>query len=417
MPQVLAQCADQLHSVMVQLRAKQENETADYIEGFFSDTFLKTVIAEKEDEIEALRVFLQLNLKRENAKYSWPVESGKFTKATPLYIASQLGHTEAVKVLLEHNADPNLPSDDKRTPLMIASSSNHPAVVEILLAHKSLDKEARDDKNDSALRYATDRNNIEVLKLLLEAGLNPNQAGENGWTCLLVACYDNYLEVASLLLKHGANPYLVEKHKKNCLMMAAQNGHTETVSMLLNSEYVDVRRIINERTKQEWTALALAYDHPEVVELLLKHGADPNIATDDGWTPLMLACQRKGVPASVELLLRYHPNLDHTNNLGMSAYGLARWNNLNDIMETLEKAGAKKRLLVGDVTKSVLQLKPMLSIAKKLGYRKGIAQQILYNDSMLCMYTHIESKPIDEPTKGTESLKPGEQQPVPKKGI
>ena len=59
----------------------------------------------------------------------------------------------------------------------------------------------------------------------------------------------------------------------------------------------------------------------------------------------------------------------------------------------------------------------MLSIAKKLGYRKGIAQQILYNDSMLCMYTHIESKPIDEPTKGTESLKPGEQQPVPKKGI
>ena len=371
MTQVLAQCADQLHRVMVQLRDRQEKEIADYIEGFFRDSFLKTV--EVEDEIEALRVLLQLR-RDPNVKYPCTLDPKKPTKATPLYIASQLGHTEAVKVLLEHNADPNLPSDDKRTPLMIASSSNHPAVVELLLAHKSLNKEVRDDKNDNALRYATDRYNIEVLKLLLEAGLNPNiQAGENGWTCLLVACCDNYLEAASLLLKHGANPYLVEKHKKNCLMMAAQNGHTEIVSMLLNSEYVDVRRIINEQTEQGWTALALAYDHPEVVELLLKHDADPNIATDDGWTPLMLACQRKGVPASVELLLRYHPNLDHTNNLGMSAYGLARWNNLNEIMETLEKAGAKKRLLVGDVTKSVVLMKPLLSIARKFGYREGIA--------------------------------------------
>ena len=369
MEQLLGQVNDQLHRLTVQLREKQPDKIAGHLD---FDSLLK--IVKVANEIEVLRELLQLR-RDPNTKYPCTLDPKKPTKAPLLYIASQLGHTEAVKVLLEHNADPNLPSNDKRTPLMIASSSNHPAVVELLLAHKNLDKEARDDKNDNALRYATDHNNIEVLKLLLEAGLDPNiQAGENSWSCLLVACCDNYLEVTSLLLKHGANPYLVEKHKKNCLMMAAQNGHTEIVSMLLNSEYIDVRRIINEQTKQEWTALALANDHPKVVELLLKHGADPNIATDDGWTPLMLACQRKGVPASVELLLRYHPNLDHTNNLGMSAYGLARWNNLNDIMETLEKAGAKKRLLVGDVTKSVVQLKPLLSIAKKLGYRKGIAQ-------------------------------------------
>ena len=113
----------------------------------------------------------------------------------------------------------------------------------------------------------------------------------------------------------------------------------------------------------------------------MDHGADPNIATDDGWTPLMLACQRKGVPATVEVLLKYKPNLDHENNLGMSAYGLARWNNLNEIMTILEKAGARKRLLVGDVTKSVVQLKPLWSIAKKFGYmyRKGITLQQNYN--------------------------------------
>ena len=90
-----------------------------------------------------------------------------------------------MRVLLQHNADPNLPSDDKRTPLMIASASNHPAVVELLLAQKNLDKEAKDEARDNALRYATDHNNVEIMKLLLEAGLNPNiQAGENSWTSL-----------------------------------------------------------------------------------------------------------------------------------------------------------------------------------------------------------------------------------------
>ena len=316
---VLARCTDQLYRIMRHYR--NIPGIADYLERVFKTSFLDAV---EKDEIEALAVLLKLGLDP-NVKYSCTLDSKKPTKATPLYIASQLGHTEAVRVLLQHNADPNLPSDDKRTPLMIASSSNHPAVVELLLAQKDLDKEAKDEARDNALRYATDRNNIEIMKLLLEVGLDPNiQASENGWTCLLVACCDNYPEIVSLLLKHGANPYLVEKNKKNCLMMAAQNGHTEIVSMLLNSEHVDIHRIINERTEQDWTALALAYDHPEVVELLLDHGgADPNIATDDGWTPLMLACHRKGVPASVEVLLRYNPEIDHVNNLGISAYGLA----------------------------------------------------------------------------------------------
>ena len=125
---------------------------------------------------------------------------------------------------------------------------------------------------------------------------------------------------------------------------------------------------MSELSKTGLPLIALAYDHPEVVELLLDHGADPNIATDDGWTPLMLACQRKGVPATVEVLLRYHPELDHENHLGISAYGLARWNDLDEIMMTLEKAGAKKRLMISDVTKSVVQLQPLWSIVKKLGW-------------------------------------------------
>ena len=58
----------------------------------------------------------------------------------------------------------------------------------------------------------------------------------------------------------------------------------------------------------------------------------------------MLACQRIGVPATVEVLLKFNQIMDHENNVVCQQYGLARWNNLNEIMTILEKAGAQEEI-------------------------------------------------------------------------
>ena len=384
---ILAESANQLNSVMIQLRRLQKAEIknektkkdlkkiADTLEEFFNESLLKVV--EEAEETAALRVLVQLKLDPGPINVKYHSTHGKpGTIATPLYIACQLGQTEAVRVLLQHQADPNIPSsDNKKTPLMVACSNTHAEVVKLLLAHKATDVEALDENHDTALRYASDQTSgTEIVRLLLEsAHANPNVYGKNNWGCLLVSCCDGHLDNVALLLEHGADPYHKVKGGKTCLMMASQCGNIDIVRLLLNSKRVDVKRLINEQTEEGWTALALSYDRPKIVELLLEHGADPNLHTNDGWTPLILACQKEGIPTTVELLLnpKYKVDIEHENDYGLSAYGLASWNKRKVIMELLDKAGAKQRW-IPHVAKSLITLMPVQStLMKRCGSKTG----------------------------------------------
>ena len=374
---------------MMQLKEKTKKDLKKIVvslEEFFHSSLLKAV--EEVEETAALGVLLQLKLDPNVKYHSTQGKAG--TKATPLYIACQVGHTEAVRLLLQHQADPNIPSsDNKKTPLMAACHNTHLEVVKLLLAHKTTDVETLDEDHDTALRYANDRNSTEIVRLLLEsAHANPNVYGKNDWSCLLVSCCDGYLDNVVLLLEHGADPYHKVKGGKTCLMMASQNGHIDIVRLLLNSKRVDIKRLINVQTEEGWTALALSYDRPKFVELLLEHGADPNLHTNDGWTPLLLACQKEGVPTTVEVLLnpKYQVDIEHKNRYGLSAYGLASWNKLKDIVELLDKAGAQKRWMPSDVAKSVISLPvlPVLTLVRrKFGSKTGDHPSIInnYNNS------------------------------------
>ena len=257
---------------------------------------------------------------------------------------------------------------------MVACSNKHAEVFKLLLAHKATDVEALDEDHDTALRYANDQNNTEIMRLLLEsAHANPNVYGKNDWSCLLVSCCDGYLDNVVLLLEHGANPYHKVKGGKTCLMMVSQYGHIDIVRLLLNSKRVDVKRLINVQTEEGWTALALSYDKLKIVEMLLEHGANPNLQTNDGWTPIILACQKEGIPTTIELLLnpKYQVDIEHENDYSESAYGLASFNKLKDIMELLDKAGAKERWLVSDMAMLLIRLKPVLSLIRKFGSKTG----------------------------------------------
>ena len=52
---------------------------------------------------------------------------------TALYLASDKGHTEVVRILLEHGADPNLTEfgSAKWSPLMVACSKGHTDIVQL----------------------------------------------------------------------------------------------------------------------------------------------------------------------------------------------------------------------------------------------------------------------------------------------
>jgi len=128
---------------------------------------------------------------------------------TPLHAGAinqlQRVSPETIKLLLQHEADPNLPDDRGRTPLISAIVSNSHGIVEILIAeHAEVD--AQEESGMRALHFAVTRNQIEDVRALLTAHADPNAAvPDNNATSLLIAAMNGAEECAQALIDEGAD--------------------------------------------------------------------------------------------------------------------------------------------------------------------------------------------------------------------
>ena len=101
---------------------------------------------------------------------------------TPLWIASQKGHTGIVKLLLEAKADVNAARKTNGvTPLFMASQNGHTEVVKLLLAAKA-DVNAADQGGVTPLWIAVKKGRTEIVRLLLDAKAEVNAAEAKGLT-------------------------------------------------------------------------------------------------------------------------------------------------------------------------------------------------------------------------------------------
>ena len=115
------------------------------------------------------------------------------------------------------------------------------------------------------------------------------------------------------------------------LMMASLMGHRAAISALL-ARGADA----NARDNEESTALMFVSD-PEIAAVLLDHGADPTLASNDGVTALHVVAAKKGMEPIVQriLTLGANPNAqDHEGDTPLHVAGTRR------IAEILIAAGA-----------------------------------------------------------------------------
>ena len=91
---------------------------------------------------------------------------------TPLYMASDMGHTRVVEILLAANASTERRSHEGFTPLHAATLNGHEKVVQLLLERGAY-VDARDDQGTRALTYAREMGRHEEAEVLVQFGAAP----------------------------------------------------------------------------------------------------------------------------------------------------------------------------------------------------------------------------------------------------
>ncbi len=281
---------------------------------------------------------------------------------TALHRAAHFDRQEVVRALLNAGADPSRAMKWGATPLMSAKSG---AAARLLLEAGAsvnvvtLPNKAGMSAGKTALMYAAERGNVELAAVLLEYGADMRPRDEEGCNALMLAAWNEKSEMARLLLDAGADVGLVEAallndhaqaqillaagadlnlpEMANALRWAAVGGHANVVMLLLeNGAPMDAPdahgktalmqaalygRIAVMRLLLEHGAAPNAAGHNgataliaslhsstrrnrEAVELLLAYGAQANVRSRSGWTPLMLTCLW-GEAEVVDLLLQH----------------------------------------------------------------------------------------------------------------
>jgi ankyrin repeat protein len=139
------------------------------------------------------------------------------------------------------------------------------------------------------------------VKKLIAQGVNVSELDANQDAPLVMAAYKGYTEIVTLLLEAGADVTAVDPGMKaTALHAAAYAGRTEAARRLIEYQ-IDINK---QGPYNGYTALhdAIWQNNIATAEVIIQAGANLNLKSNDGETPLEFARSknRKEIAAMIE---------------------------------------------------------------------------------------------------------------------
>ncbi len=227
--------------------------------------------------------------------------------------------------------------------LLTAVNSNDIDKVKGLI-NARVDVSGEDGKGNRPLFRAALQGNPQIVKLLLDAGADPNLTNKLGWSPLFIALAKmkpetRHGEVIDLLLARGANPKLKDKAGLTLLMVAVRYNHPGMVQRLLK-----LGLSARDATEAGETVLHMLGRNANMLrQQLIEAGADVNVRDKEGGTPLMVAIINNDYDG-VKLLLDKGAALEQPTVSGMSPLTAACAFQVlsNDVFPEKEKNAARE---------------------------------------------------------------------------
>lgn len=211
---------------------------------------------------------------------------------TGLHVSIVLHYTEVMNYLLANKmVDPNHPGVDLWTPLHLACNTNQGRIVQDLVQQYGVKVNCRTCLQETPLLIAARQKNTEICLFLLEHGASAGLANDKGWPCVFefVKTYPESKE--SLKEAIVRNPELLgafylEDLQYSMMHFAVSMGSVPLIMLLLDLGDVP------DRTNSFGIAplhVACKHGYLDCILTLLSRGADINVKSQLGETPLSIA--------------------------------------------------------------------------------------------------------------------------------
>ncbi|GMR37252.1 hypothetical protein PMAYCL1PPCAC_07447 [Pristionchus mayeri] len=211
--------------------AKQKQEAVEWAMKLVQHEWLKTA-ASRSAKVERVSSFLGCVKEHSDNLHEFIINIDDANENTALHYAVSNGNLTVASLLLDFQADVDIPNRAGYSPLMLAALVDLKDTAEVNIIHRlfragDVNKRAQ-PHGQTALMLAVSHGKLETAKLLIECGGDVNVQDEEGSTALMCAAEHGHKALVQLLLSApSVDAGLFDCDSSTALSIAVENGHKE----------------------------------------------------------------------------------------------------------------------------------------------------------------------------------------------